>query len=296
MRNTFINCLISKKAEGENVFLLVGDLGYSVVEPFVEKYPNSFFNIGVAEQNMAGIASGMASEEGLVFCYSIANFSTFRCAEQIRNDIDYHCLPVCMVSVGGGVTYGNMGYSHHAIQDYSLMRSLPNMLICSPADPNETKLCIDLIMKRKKPSYLRIHKNGEATLSSNSEIIVPGEPRLIKGDPSSKNAILTTGFPAQGIVFNDEFQEKNFCLYSMPAWGMQFKDSLIKFASKYDKILTIEDHLLDGGFGSWVLECLIGTEYISKIKINGFNKDIVGKVAKEDYLHNLAKLFSLNFN
>ena len=133
MRTQLIRYLCDN-AESQNLFLIVADLGYSVVEPFLNKHPERFLNVGVAEQSMASIASGIASEGVRCFCYSIANFPTFRCAEQIRNDIDYHLFPVCIVSVGGGLAYGSMGYSHHAIQDYGLMRLFPNMTIYSPCD------------------------------------------------------------------------------------------------------------------------------------------------------------------
>ena len=112
-------------------------MGYNVVEPFAKKFPKQFYNVGVAEQNMMGIAAGLAIEGHHVFVYSIGNFPTFRCAEQIRNDIDYHNLPVTIVNVGGGVGYGNLGYSHHSIQDYGLMRLFPNMLISSPGNNDE---------------------------------------------------------------------------------------------------------------------------------------------------------------
>ena len=126
MRNIFINKLTDLAKNNKNIFLLVADIGYGVVEEFQNKYPDRFLNVGVAEQNMTGIAAGLAAEGYHVFTYSIANFPTFRCAEQIRNDIDYHNLPVTVVSVGGGVAYGNLGYSHHAVQDYGLMRMMPN--------------------------------------------------------------------------------------------------------------------------------------------------------------------------
>ena len=129
MRNAFIDELIAATELNDNIALVVGDLGYSVVESFAKRFPKRFFNAGVAEQNMMGLAAGLASEGFHVFVYSIANFPTFRCAEQIRNDVDYHQLPVTVVAVGGGLAYGNMGYSHHAVQDYALMRTLPHMLI-----------------------------------------------------------------------------------------------------------------------------------------------------------------------
>ena len=131
MRNTFIKNLINHARSKENIALVVGDLGYSVVEPFADEFPDRFINAGIAEQNMTGIAAGMASEGYHVFTYSIANFPLFRCAEQIRNDVDYHNLPVTIVSVGGGLAYGNLGYSHHGIQDFALTRSMPNMLIAA---------------------------------------------------------------------------------------------------------------------------------------------------------------------
>ena len=132
MRNTFVASLVEEARVRDEIVLVVGDLGYSVIEPFADEFPGRFFNAGVAEQGMVSMAAGLASEGCHVFTYSIANFPTFRCAEQIRNDVDYHKLPVTTVVVGGGLGYGALGYSHHAVQDYALMRSFPNMLIGSP--------------------------------------------------------------------------------------------------------------------------------------------------------------------
>lgn len=135
MRTAFINELIQQARAKPDIFLVVGDLGFSVVEPFAEEFPDRFLNAGVAEQNMTGLAAGLASEGYHAFTYSIANFPTFRCLEQIRNDVAYHRLPVTVVSVGAGFSYGNLGYSHHAVQDIGILRTLPEMTIMSPADP-----------------------------------------------------------------------------------------------------------------------------------------------------------------
>ena len=110
---------------------------------------------------MAGLASGLALKGFHVFIYSIANFPTFRCAEQIRNDIDYHKLSVTVVSVGSGLGYGNLGYSHHAIQDYALMRSFPNTLIAAPSNNQEVDAAIKYLLKNPQPSYLRLDKSLE---------------------------------------------------------------------------------------------------------------------------------------
>jgi transketolase len=292
MRTTFIESLISLRRQSNAIFLLVGDLGYSVIEPFQAEFPESFYNIGIAEQNMAGIAAGIASEGNQVFMYSIGNFNTFRCAEQIRNDIDYHNLPVCTVSVGGGVAYGNMGYSHHAIQDYALMRSFPNMLICAPSCPLETKLCMDLIVQRRSPAYLRLHKAGEPDITACNDPMEPGVPRFIAGNKNSSTAILATGFAAQGVIDN-VIESDKYALFGMPAWGMRFREHLQSFASSYHRIITLEDHLMDGGFGSWILESLMGTVHASKIHIQSLPLETVGKVGKETYIHQLSHLFDI---
>jgi transketolase len=265
MRNTFIDTLAKKAQTNKNIALIVGDLGYSVVEKFAQSFPDRFFNAGVAEQNMAGMAAGLASEGFHVFIYSIANFPTFRCAEQIRNDIDYHNLPVTIVSVGAGLSYGNMGYSHHAIQDMALMRLFPNTLIAAPADPLEVYSCLNFLIENPQPSYLRLGKTGEKKITKLIDKIKPGEIYCQIDKGPEKKIILTTGtglnvalsLVKKGILENNS-------IYTMPMWGAKFRKNLIPIMDKYDEITTVETHLLDGGFGSWLSEC--SRENSNKIK------------------------------
>lgn len=289
MRNAFIRALIEQNHNGSESYLLVGDLGYSVIEEFVDLFPDYYYNIGVAEQNMAGVAAGIAKEGNRVFCYSIGNFNTFRCAEQLRNDIDYHDLPVCTVSVGGGVAYGNMGYSHHAIQDYALMRSLPNTLILSPIDAAETELCMKYLQSYFGPAYLRLHKSGEQLVSSDLSPIVPGKPRLVSGSVSAKIALLSTGYAGQ-TANSIAAEDSRYAHYSMPAWGMKYKHNLIELVSAHKSVIVMEDHLVDAGFGSWVLEALVGMPEILKVRIKGLDQSVIGIVGSEDYIHGLAAL------
>ena len=158
MRNTFINYLTEAAKVNEKIVLIVGDLGYSVVEDFAKKFPKRFYNAGISEQSMTSMAAGLASDGFHVFLYSIANFPTFRCAEQLRNDVGYHNLPVTVVAVGGGLSYGNLGYSHHAIQDLGLMRLFPEFIIAAPGDPIETENCMKYLLNNPSPSYLRLKK------------------------------------------------------------------------------------------------------------------------------------------
>ena len=139
MRNAFIQELLEQAKNNDKIQLITGDLGYGVLNEFWEKYPNQFINAGIAEQAMTGIATGMALEGNIVFTYSIANFPTMRCLEQIRNDCAYHNANVKIVAVGGGLVYGAHGMSHHATEDIAIMRALPNVVVTAPADPIEAK-------------------------------------------------------------------------------------------------------------------------------------------------------------
>ena len=134
MRTAFIRALEEAAEKDSRVMLIVGDLGFGVVDQFAQKFPNQFVNAGVAEQNMTGMAVGMALSGAVVFTYSIANFPTLRCLEQIRNDVCYHKANVKVVAVGGGFVYGSLGMTHHATEDLAIMRALPNMTVI-PRDP-----------------------------------------------------------------------------------------------------------------------------------------------------------------
>ena len=293
MRNAFIDELVRQASTNKRIALIVGDLGYSVVEPFAEKFPERFINAGVAEQNMMGLAAGMASEGYHVFVYSIANFPTFRCAEQIRNDVAYHNLPVTVVSVGGGMSYGNLGYSHHAVQDYALLRVMPNMLIAAPGDPMEVRGCLQYLINNPGPSYLRLGKAGEKNIHTSVPLIKPGEWLKINEVKKAEVAYLTTG-TTLGKLHEKLFEKKGveIALFSLPLWGMQTKDEQALNIKPFKCVSTFEDHLVDGGFGSWLLESLQGNrELRSKIKINGLKESLTEMVGSESYLCQMAELY-----
>jgi len=284
MRKFFIKQLVASN-KNKNNYLIINDLGYGVVEPFKNKFPDRIFNAGVSEQNMMGMAAGIASEKCNVFVYSIANFSTFRCAEQIRNDIDYHKLPVTIVSVGSGVGYGNLGYTHHALQDYALMRSFPNMQILSPGNNNELIGLLDYIKKNPQPSYLRLDKNEHRDIKFKKILVSPG--KIIKlSDGHKKKIILTTG-SVQDLAKNIRLKKyKNHSLYSMPIWGMKTKNKVKNIIKRFDEIITIEDHFQDGGFGSWLKECINNTNIRTIIKSKYIDNNVINEVGSKEYLLN----------
>ena len=285
MRTIFIDQLVKAATKNKKIVLIVGDLGYGIVEPFKKKFPDRFFNAGVAEQSMAGLAAGLALKGFHVFIYSIANFPTLRCAEQIRNDIDYHNLSVTIVSVGSGLGYGNLGYSHHAIQDYALLRSFPNTIIASPSNNQEVEGSMNYLLKNPQPSYLRLDKSLELDCNKKIPSINPGKWIFYK-NKKNKNLIISTG-----SVFTNckrlSLKNKNYDWVTLPIWGMKFKNQQIKNLKKYKKVMTVENHLQDGGFGSWLSESLtqkqnkIQTKIVSKF----LDKNVIGKVGSEKYLN-----------
>lgn len=288
MRNAFIDELVVAAETNENIALVVGDLGYGVVEQFANRFPNRFFNAGVAEQNMMGLSAGLASEGFHVFAYSIANFPTFRCAEQIRNDVDYHNLSVTVVAVGGGLAYGNLGYSHHAVQDYALMRVMPNMLIAAPGDPMEVRACMRYLVSNPQPSYLRLGKSGESCIHVEVPEVSPGKWLKVRVGEEGGATYLTTGTTLELIntMFDKNTNLKIYGLSTMPLWGMNAKHSQTEQIEKFEQVITIEDHLMDGGFGSWLLEAAtIRPELLPRIKIKALDQKVCGMVAKQSTLN-----------
>jgi transketolase len=292
MRNAFITELVALAEANEHIALVVGDLGYSVVEPFADRFPDRFINAGVAEQNMTGLAAGMASEGYHVFTYSIANFPTFRCAEQIRNDVDYHRLPVTVVSVGGGLAYGALGYSHHAVQDYALLRTLPNMLIAAPGDPMEVRACLRYLVANPQPSYLRLGKAGEPCFHADVPDVAPGRWLDVKSGSGGRGLISTGAALGLAMEWQAQPEHAQHAVYSMPLWSMAAKREQAARLREFSEVLTLEDHLQDGGFGSWMLEALAQDDESTgtRVKPIALGPEVCGTVASQATLNRLGGL------
>lgn len=289
MRNKFIETLSNEAEKNEKIILIIGDLGYNVVEPFQNKFPKRFFNAGICEQNMASMAAGLASEGFHVFIYSIANFPTFRCAEQLRNDIGYHNLNVTVVSVGGGLSYGNLGYSHHAVQDLGLIRLFPEFKILAPGDPLETEACMKHLFSNNGPSYLRLKKAGEENYNLKVNKLKPGLWNKIKISRNGKIFLTTSGGLKLAFdIIENEKKYKDYGIYTCPVWGQKFKYLQQSQINNFLEIITVEDHLEDGGFGSWIRESLTDISSQLKIKNMSLKSDIIGAVGSEKYLLKLG--------
>ena len=166
MRDTVIRTLIELGKEDKDIELITGDLGFGVLKSFWETLPNQFINAGIAEQNMTGVAAGMALEGKKVFTYSIGNFPTLRCLEQIRNDCAYHNANVNVICVGGGYVYGSLGMSHHATEDIAILRALPDVTVICPGDPVEAALAVKKIAQTDGTCYLRLGRGGEQNVNT----------------------------------------------------------------------------------------------------------------------------------
>jgi transketolase len=288
MKNAFIEELILATEKNKNIVLLVNDLGFGVIEKFCKRFPNNYFNAGVSEQSMMGYAAGLAAAGKHVFVYSISNFVTYRCAEQIRNDVDYHNLSVTIVSVGSGVGYGNLGYSHHGLQDYSLIRAFPNMLIAAPGDIMELRACMRYLVSNPQPSYLRIDRSSDYTFHRKIPRIYPGEWLKISDGRIRDIAYLSTGSVIEHtqIKYN---RNNNFSQYSLPLWGMKYKKIQYNFIKKYKKIFVIEDHFQDGGFQSWLNESLNKKKCKTNIISKSLDSKVIKRVGSKKYLMNYLK-------
>ena len=257
MRTAFIQELLRVAEEDDRVMLVVGDLGFGVVEPFAERFPLRYVNAGVAEQNMTGIAAGMALSGGVVFTYSIANFPTLRCLEQVRNDVCYHQANVKVVSVGGGFSYGSLGMTHHATEDIAIMRALPNMTVIAPGDPVEAAAATRAVVNWPGPCYLRLGRAGEP-VAHQSEIDFQIGKAIQLRDGEDLTLISTGGLlPTAVAVANQLAQhEVSIRVISMHTLKPLDEEAVLAATRETRAIATLEEHSVIGGLGGAVAEVL----------------------------------------
>lgn len=289
MRNAFIQELLEQAKNNDKIQLITGDLGYGVLNEFWGKYPNQFINAGIAEQAMTGIATGMALEGNIVFTYSIANFPTMRCLEQIRNDCAYHNANVKIVAVGGGLVYGAHGMSHHATEDIAIMRALPNVVVTAPADPIEAKYITREIIKHQGTCYMRLGRGGEKIIHNKKlENLKLG--KAIQIEEGKKIAIFSTGaILDEAIEVRKNLASKKIecALYSFPTIKPLDIEIIQKYADNAELIVTIEEHNIIGGFGSAVAEVIAENRNNCKLLRIGLNDTYSSVVGTQSYLREM---------
>jgi transketolase len=258
MRDTFVKTLSAAAAARRDLMLITGDLGFGVLEDFAARFPAQFLNIGVAEQNMTGVAAGLAREGRSVFTYSIGNFPTLRCLEQIRNDVCYHGANVKIVSVGGGMSYGAVGMSHHATEDLAILRSVPGMTVIAPGDHWEASEATRALLEHHGPAYLRLDKSAAAPANRPGERFEIGRARVLRaGDDAI--ILATGGILGEAVEAANELRRVGIgCgVVSMHSIKPLDRAAILDAARSATCVVTVEEHNIDGGLGGAVAETLL---------------------------------------
>jgi transketolase len=258
LRDALIRSLTELAARDPSILLLTGDLGYGVLTDYSHRFPRQFLNVGIAEQNMTGLAAGLALEGRTVFTYSIGNFPTLRCLEQIRNDVCYHQANVKIVSVGSGMSYGPLGISHHATEDISIIRALPNITVVSPCDRWEAGEATHALALRPGAALLRLDKSSAPETVKPGEIFRIGKARTVR--PGRDVTLIATGgilgeaLSAAGILESTSVQCRVISMHTIKPLDIS---AVIAAATETGGIVTIEEHTVEGGLGGAVAENLL---------------------------------------
>ena len=237
MRNSFAETITRLANKNKKIILLSGDIGNKLFDKFKEKNKNRFFNCGVAEANMAGVAAGLAKQGFRPITYTITPFNTLRCLEQIKIDICYSNLPVIIVGTGAGLSYSSLGATHHSLDDIAIMRSLPNINIICPCDPIEVKCAVEEALKIKSPTYIRLGKKGEPIINKKKFKFKIGK-------------IMKVSLECQKILSNNNISTELVSFHSIKP----LDNNYLKKAFKKKMVVCIEEHGFVGGGGSAILE------------------------------------------
>ena len=257
MRAVFNKTLLELAKKDKRIHMVLADIGYGEIEPFRDTFPERYYNVGVAEQNMTGVACGIAMEGNIAITYSIANFPTLRCLEQIRNDVCYHNANVKIVIIGGGVSYGALGMSHHSTEDIAIMRALPNMVVEVPCDNYEAIAATHAMIEYDGPFYYRCGYKGEKDIHAGPIDFKIGKANIVS---EGKDITLMFAGPIGSEVVEAAEMLKaegiNCRVVSMHTIKPIDKDMILDSAKNTGGIVTVEEHNLMGGLGSAVAEVL----------------------------------------
>jgi transketolase len=256
MRNAFADELTKLGDDDHRIVMLSGDIGNRLFDAFKDKHPNRFFNCGVAEANMTGLAAGLAMNGLRPVTYTITPFVTTRCLEQIRTDVCYHEVPVTIVAVGAGLAYAGLGPTHHACEDIALLRAFPNMVVICPGDAWEVRAALRAVMKQDKPAYIRMGKKGEPKVHKGpiENFAIGKAIQIVEG---TDICLLSTGNLLPEAIEAGKLLEKagkSVRVVSFHTVKPLDEACLIEALERFRLVVTIEEHSLIGGFGSAVAE------------------------------------------
>jgi len=267
--------------------LVVGDLGYGMIESFIAKCPKQYVNAGVAEQDMIGIATGLALEGKIVFAYSIANFAVLRCLEQIRNDAAYHDANLKIVAMGGGFSYGALGMSHHATEDLAIVRAMPNITMFTPGDDWEVVQAVEMLVRTPGTGYVRLDKMSAGNTSKKDEQFILGKARILT-EGNALTFVTCGGILKVVLEVAEELRKKDDIqvrVMSCPTMKPFDREAILNAAQETGGIVTVEEHTLEGGLGGLVAEILMDTHVIpQKFLRMGLKAGFSSIVGSQTYL------------
>ena len=286
MRDAFVRALMREMADHERTVLLTGDLGFGVLRPVWDTYPDRIINAGIAEQSMISMAAGLAMTGRRVVVYSIGNFPTLRPLEQIRNDCAYHDADVKIVCVGGGFVYGSLGMSHHATEDLAVMRAIPGVHVFAPGDPAETEAVAPAMFALPGTCYLRIGRGHEPEVHT-EPIRDWTVPRAIRLKAGRDLAILSTGGILTEVKRAGELLAARGIdaeIWSFPCVKPLDRETVRELAGRFRRILTVEEHTVVGGFGSAVCEVTAEAAAPCAVRRIGLEDTFTAVVGDQQYL------------
>ena len=292
MRDAFVRALMEEAGRDRRLVLVTGDLGFGVLKPFWETYPEQFVNAGIAEQAMTGLAAGLAREGRNVITYSIGNFPTLRCVEQIRNDCAYHHANVKIVCVGGGFVYGSLGMSHHATEDMAVMRALPGVTVFTPGDTVEAEAATHAMLRTPGTCYLRLGRGGEPTLHQ-EPLSDWKAPQALKLRGGRQCALLSAGgILSQTLEAADLLAAEGIsaAVYSFPCLKPIDQQAILSMAEEFPLLLTVEEHNVIGGLGSAVAEVLAEAGTGCRLRRIGMRDEYSSVVGTQQYLRGVYGL------
>ena len=286
MRDAFVRALMRAAAEDPQLTLITGDLGFGVLKPFWETYPERFVNAGIAEQAMTGLAAGLAMNGRTVITYSIGNFPTLRCLEQIRNDCAYHGANVKIVCVGGGFVYGSLGMSHFATEDMAVLRALPEVKVFTPGDPAEVEAVTPVMLNTPGTCYLRLGRGGEPRVHP-GEVAgwrLPSALTLRQGRDIallSAGGMLTQTAAAAELLAAEGISAE---VVSFPSLKPLDEETVRALAGRFPALITAEEHNIIGGLGSAVAEVLAESGSACRLVRIGMRDRYASTVGNQQYL------------
>ena len=291
MRDHFIKELTKQAKLNPSILLITGDLGFGVFDDFRRLLPNQFINAGVAEQNMTAMACGLAMEGHKVFTYSIGNFATLRCLEQIRNDICYHNVDVTIVSIGGGFSYGQLGISHFATEDLSVMRAIPNIVVLTPSSNDQVVEMMRAINSMQCPKYLRLDKDFGPDVLEAPSFMLGKINRLIDG--TDVTIICVGGIVNEALKAANILGQKGISLRVLSVGTLKPLEikEIILAAEQTKLVITLEENTIFGGLAGTVSETYMNQGVFPKkfqaLGIPDIFPEIVGD---QNYLRKYFKL------